>query len=368
MTRTHVSLFAGIGAMDIAAEHCGYETTHCVEIDPFCRGILAKRFPGATLHDDVCAVGAAELGVGMDLLSGGFPCQDLSSAGNGAGLEGARSGLWFEFLRIIRECRPKAVLIENVAVLKSRGLDVVVRGLADAGYGCWWDCVPALAVGAPHLRDRIWITAVPFDRMPPLSAFGASKAPAKMPRAGYASGSPTMPWLTEVAPHATIRMCKEAMGAVKGANGVTWLTKLDCPLFTTPSASSYGSNRGGAAGRVGPVRHSLPSMARNGSWPRLWPTPHGMRHPDAPRAAGPSGNEPGPLNPDWVEGLMLLPIGWTDPDCANPVQRDFQWVDARIPRTAASVPHRKQRLMACGNALVWQVAATRLQQLDRLMA
>ncbi len=172
MTRTHVSLFTGIGASDLAAEHLGYTTTHCVEIDPWNRDILHARFPNAWIFDNVCMVGARELGVGMDLMSGGFPCQDLSSAGKGGGLEAARSGLWFEFLRIIGECRPKQVLIENVAVLKSRGLNIVVKGLAEKGYGCWWDCVPAIAVGAPHLRDRIWITAVPFADMPPLAHIG----------------------------------------------------------------------------------------------------------------------------------------------------------------------------------------------------
>ncbi len=90
----HVSLFAGIGAMDIAAQHAGYATTDCVEIDPFCRKVLSLRFPNARLWEDVCAVGAQELGTGMDLLTGGFPCQDLSVAGAGAGLSASRPAWW----------------------------------------------------------------------------------------------------------------------------------------------------------------------------------------------------------------------------------------------------------------------------------
>lgn len=438
--RTHVSLFAGIGAMDIAAEAAGYTTTACVELDPWCRSILALRFPAAQLYADVRAVGAAELGVGMELMSGGFPCQDLSSAGNGAGLEGARSGLWFEFLRLIRECRPQRVLIENVAVLKSRGLDIVLKGLAEAGYGAQWDCVPALAVGAPHLRDRIWIDARRRDMscsVPPgakrISPYG------KMPRAGCMYVAGVRQYVYELPPQATIKMAKDAMGAEKRADGV-WLTKLDCPLFPTPTVADSRNSRNSTANRTpGGAGHSGTTLC---DFMRLWPTPHGMSHPNAPRAAGPSGNElghavnhearlwptatahprthtprpthhgmqlanevaaeearlwptptahlaggrvgqakrygpgirrsnlddavahvaRGPLNPDWVEGLMLLPIGWTNPDCAEPVQRDFAWVDASIPRTAASVPHRKQRLMACGNALVWPVAHDRLLQ------
>ena len=193
----------------------------------------------------------------------------MSSAGKGKGLDGARSGLWFEFLRIIDECRPDAVIIENVAVLRSRGLDVVIAGLASIGYGCWYDCFPALSVGAPHLRDRVWITAVPFWRMPPLGG-QIVKNPSKMPRAGASTILGTI----EREPRATVKACKAAMGAVRREDGVTWLTKTDSPLFPTPSASSYGSNQGGAAGRVGVVRHSLESMARN----RMWPT-RGMSHP-----------------------------------------------------------------------------------------
>ena len=260
--RTHVSLFAGIDAMSIAAERLGYTTTFAVEIDPFCQKVIAKRFPSTKILTDVRQVKGSDLGH-VTALSMGFPCQDLSSAGKAKGLDGARSGLWFEGLRIISECRPEIVLIENVAVLKSRGLDVVVNGLASIGYGCWWDCVPALAVGAPHLRDRIWITAVPYEMMPDLEGTPFKEIRAKFPRAGAS----TARGLIEMQPKATIKMCKEAMGAVKREDGVTWLTAIDSPLFPTPSSSSYGSNRGGAAGRVGPIRHSLASMARSGEWP-----------------------------------------------------------------------------------------------------
>lgn len=261
----HVSLFAGVDAIGIAAEQHGYTTVAAVDNDPFCQSVLRVRRPNATIYSDVRDVGVRELGTDIDLMSGGSPCQDLSTAGKGAGLRGDRSGLIFEFLRIISECRPRAVLIENVAVLRSRGLDVVLDGLASIGYGAWWDVVPALAVGAPHLRERIWITAVPAESMPVLSSFPAkalwTERP-KMPRSGYMLHG----FVDELEPQATQAMCKAAMGAVKDG-GTTWLTAIDSPLFPTPSASTYGSNRGGAAVRSVPPRHSLTSMAKSGMWP-----------------------------------------------------------------------------------------------------
>ncbi len=92
-----------------------------------------------------------------DLICGGFPCQDISYAGKGAGLDGSRSGLWYEFARVVRTLRPRIVLVENVAALLTRGLDAVLGTLASLGYDARWDCIPAAAVGAPHIRDRVFI-------------------------------------------------------------------------------------------------------------------------------------------------------------------------------------------------------------------
>jgi DNA (cytosine-5)-methyltransferase 1 len=97
----------------------------------------------------------------VDVLCGGFPCQDLSYAGKGAGLDGERSGLWAEYARLVRELRPRYVVVENVGALLARGIDVVLGDLAACGYDAEWDCIPASAVGAPHRRDRVWIVAYP---------------------------------------------------------------------------------------------------------------------------------------------------------------------------------------------------------------
>lgn len=152
------SIFAGIGGIDLGLERAGFTTRWLVELDPYARAVLARRFPAATLHSDVRRVGAHNLEP-VDLLCGGFPCQDISLAGDGAGLAGARSGLWFEYARIIKELRPSYVLIENVSALRSRGLARVLQDLAACGYDAEWDCLPASAFGADHERDRIWVVA-----------------------------------------------------------------------------------------------------------------------------------------------------------------------------------------------------------------
>jgi DNA (cytosine-5)-methyltransferase 1 len=155
------SLFAGIGGFDLGFERAGFETAWQVEIDPWCRKVLAKNSPNAERFDDVRTVGAHNLS-SVDVLVGGFPCQDISNAGLRAGIEGERSGLWGEFARIIGELRPRYVLVENVAALLGRGMGRVLGDLAEIGYDAEWEIVSAADVGAPHLRERVWILAYPM--------------------------------------------------------------------------------------------------------------------------------------------------------------------------------------------------------------
>lgn len=156
---TCVSLFSGIGGIDIAAHAAGFRTACFVERDRFCRAVLAHHWPGVPQFDDVVTFGdrhAAEF-VGADLLHGGFPCQDISAAGLGAGLSGARSGLWFAMLDCIGAVRPRFVLAENVGALRSRGIDTVLGGLESAGYAANALVVAADDMGAPHRRERVFI-------------------------------------------------------------------------------------------------------------------------------------------------------------------------------------------------------------------
>ncbi len=137
------------------------ETIAFCEIEPFCQAVLAKHWPNVPIFKDITKLSGADIEAigGCDVICGGFPCQDISTAGKGAGIEGSRSGLWKEYARLIGELKPRYVIVENVAALRSRGLGVVLRDLAALGYDAEWHCIPASAIGARHRRDRIWIVA-----------------------------------------------------------------------------------------------------------------------------------------------------------------------------------------------------------------
>ena len=158
------SLFSGIGGLEGGLERSGLgRVVWQCEIDPFCRKVLRKHWPDATIYEDVRSVGHGAARV--DVLCGGFPCQDVSLAGLGAGLAGARSGLWYEYLRIVEELAPSIVVIENVLGLRTRGLRDVLAGLAALGFDAEWTCVSAAELGAPHVRRRIFIVATHPDRI-----------------------------------------------------------------------------------------------------------------------------------------------------------------------------------------------------------
>jgi len=163
---THGSLFTGIGGLDLGAEMAAREfgvkikTIWQVERDPFCLRVLSRHWPDAERHDDIKKVGAHNL-ERPDIISGGFPCQDISVAGRQRGITGEQSSLWYEMLRIISDVGCRFAIVENVANLLVRGIDEVARGLAEGGYDCEWNTVSARDVGAPHLRKRIFIVAYP---------------------------------------------------------------------------------------------------------------------------------------------------------------------------------------------------------------
>jgi DNA (cytosine-5)-methyltransferase 1 len=148
--------------MDLGLDRSGMVCQWQVEIDPFRQEVLAKHWPNVERLGDVKKCGKHNLRA-VDLIAGGFPCQDVSNAGKRAGLDGTRSGLWYEFARIICELEPRWVLVENVPGLLSidngRGFGTVLRDLAQSGYDAKWDCIPAAAIGAPHRRDRVFVVA-----------------------------------------------------------------------------------------------------------------------------------------------------------------------------------------------------------------
>ena len=173
--REVLHLFAGAGGGILGSILKGEDIIGCVEIEQYPREVLLKRqqdgvLPVFPIWDDVTTfrLDNEETREYIEFLksrenltiAGGFPCQDLSVAGKGDGLKGERSSLWFEFLRIVCEIRPKYIFVENSAALIARGIDIVLGGLAKAGYDARWTVLSAEDVGAPHKRERIWIEAV----------------------------------------------------------------------------------------------------------------------------------------------------------------------------------------------------------------
>jgi DNA (cytosine-5)-methyltransferase 1 len=156
---TFGSLFAGIGGLDLGLERAGMTCRWQVEIDPFCVKVLEKHWPGVKRYGDIRELTGDELEP-VDLICGGFPCQDLSQAGKRVGIEGTRSGLWFEYARLVRRLRPRWVLIENVSgLLVYDAMRRVIGELAGCGYVGCWRCLRASDFGAAHLRKRVFIVA-----------------------------------------------------------------------------------------------------------------------------------------------------------------------------------------------------------------
>jgi DNA (cytosine-5)-methyltransferase 1 len=162
-----IDLFSGIGGFSLAAQWCWGDELEIVtfcEMDKFCQKVLKKHWPNVPIVEDVNEFHGTTFKA-VDLITGGFPCQDLSCAGKGAGIEGARSGLWQQLCRIISEVRPRYAIVENVTALlqgkRGAWFGRVLGDLAEIGYDAEWHCIPASRVGAPHKRDRIWIIAYP---------------------------------------------------------------------------------------------------------------------------------------------------------------------------------------------------------------
>jgi DNA (cytosine-5)-methyltransferase 1 len=153
------SLFSGIGGLELGLERASLgPVLWQVEKEPYCRAVLARHWPNAERFDDVRTVGKHNL-QRVRIMCGGFPCQDISYAGPGAGLAGERSGLWFEYARIIRELRPQFVIVENVSAFLVRGFGDVLGTLSACGYDAEWSVVSGCSVGATHVRRRVFIVA-----------------------------------------------------------------------------------------------------------------------------------------------------------------------------------------------------------------
>lgn len=155
------SLFSGIGGIELGFKREGFETKWFIEADEYCQRVLEKNFLGIPIYKDIRTVNFIEL-ERVDILTGGFPCQDISTANpKGEGISGSRSGLWSYYAEAIRILRPSYAVIENVPNLANRGFNVVLRDLAEIGYDAEWNVISARGVGARHLRRRLFIVAYP---------------------------------------------------------------------------------------------------------------------------------------------------------------------------------------------------------------
>lgn len=165
-----LDLFSGIGGFSLGLERAGMETVAFCEIEPFCQKVLKKHWPNVPIHDDVRTLDGKQYRGTIDVVCGGFPCQDLSTAGKQAGFGGERSSLYREMLRVVSDCRPKYAVFENVTGLLSgergRWFAQFLYDLAEVGYHAEWHCISASFLGAQHHRDRVWVIAYANSERP----------------------------------------------------------------------------------------------------------------------------------------------------------------------------------------------------------
>lgn len=241
----------------------------------------------------------------VDVLCGGFPCQDISLAGKGAGIGGARSGLWSEFARLVGELRPRYVVVENVPALLGRGVGRVLGDLAALGFDAEWDCLPASAFGAPHRRDRFWLVAYPGGE--------------QHEGAGYANGRATPAGLLK---------------GVADPQGEPFGTGL-C------EGESGGLGRGRPGDSGGEVPHAESNGRGQGRQGRPDPSREGEQEPV------------GPLQDPDERALLPWRVGGRVAQAGGP---EWWSVEPPVGRVAHGVPDRLDQLAALGNSLVPQIA------------
>jgi DNA (cytosine-5)-methyltransferase 1 len=313
-----LDLFSGIGGFSLGLERTGgFETVAFCEIEEFPRKVLAKHWPGVPIYNDVRTLTADVLardGIAVDVITGGFPCQDLSVAGKQRGMgEGTRSGLWSEIVRLVGELRPRYVIVENVAALLSgpaerRGgwFGRVLGDLAECGYDAEWENIPASALGAPHRRERVWLLAYPSEN---------------------ASADAT--W-TQGFQRNILAETGRPQASIGFAVGGSWSNDVANPTLMQRNGGDYHATVGMGAGPL--------SKLGDGSWAQH------LAHADGFNVQG---QQPRLVDPEeWQvagkrqAGSRNASIGW-------------EWAsEPNVGRVAHGVPDRTHRLAALGNAVV----------------
>ena len=254
-----LDIFSGIGGFSLGLEKAGMQTVAFCEINPSCQKILKTHWSSVPIFSDITSLTKKDFETlpKIDVIAGGFPCQDISCAGKQKGITGKRSGLWKEFKRLINELKPNYAIIENVANLRSKGLVAVLQDLWEIGYDAEWHCITASALGAPHRRDRIWIVAYPA-----CSSKRGLSSRKKKAKSMFGNNSKNV----------SNPNCKRLQG-YGGSQEISTICKQE-------QVSLYHCTRGIEQWKVEP--ESIPRLKDNS------------------------------LNPDWVEWLMGFPTGWTE--------------------------------------------------------
>tara|TARA_Y100001963_G_scaffold147349_1_gene223604 strand:- start:386 stop:1483 length:1098 start_codon:yes stop_codon:yes gene_type:complete len=347
----YISLFSGVGGLDRAVEsRFGAKPIAFVEANEYCRRVLKKRWPGVPVFDDVRTFSAK--GETPDLCIGGPPCQDLSTAGRGAGLlEGGRSSLFFDFARIVLEAKPKTLIIENVPALLSKWRRQVEGALP--GYRLTWVKVAAAHVpSCPHLRRRVFVIG---ER----GGSGSQVIDAgKLPKIDRWPSHNASTFQENQSPSTYLRRSAELVE--RGTRPIG----LQLPVAVQPASRWPTATRND-------YKNAGYQHARGKDFPAL---PGATGSATQRGGAQPTSEATGKLSPDWVELLMGFPHGWTDLACDQPIDKPFpapmvrgDWGDSpqhtfEPPRlTHNDKGDRRDRLKALGNAVV---SAQALMALD----
>jgi DNA (cytosine-5)-methyltransferase 1 len=317
-----LDLFSGIGGFSLGLDRAGgFETVAFCEIEPFPRRVLAKHWPEVPCYEDVTKLTGDILrrdGISVDVITGGFPCQDISVAGKQAGIgEGTRSGLWSEIVRLIGELSPRYVIVENVAALLSgpseqRGgwFGSILGDLAECGYDAEWENIPASAVGAPHRRERVWIVAYPAQHRWAIGGGGdVGRLPVEAAQFGI-RGKPCGACADGSAEPLADANSIGKLSADRGRTGRKAINDTGCEL----------------SGNGGPINVADAASQRQ----------QGQGQPQQPVSATPPSNRQAS-----ILGAVRVAREWS--------------IEPDVGRVANGVPQRVDRLKGLGNAVVPQI-------------
>lgn len=355
-------LFSGIGGAHKAASWAGIQTQSFCEIEKYPVSILNKRYPNIPVLPDVREVKGEIFNGKVEVIYGGSPCQDLSVAGNREGLDGERSKLWFEMLRIISEARPYFTIVENVRGAVNLALDTMRMGLEGEDYEVRPYVISASSVGAPHKRERLFIVGIRKDvaniLYKKLQGYELNKWndtqgwQNKNGSASQCDEDRVKLWPT---PSVCGNYNRKGASKTSGDGLATAVNKL----WPTPCANKISGYRSEGYGKCLP--QAVNEQIKEG---KLWPTPREFMYKDSVIDRGKSNIGEvvgGPLNPDWVEILMGLPIGYTDIDCEKPQKWEgfpapmgHEQYEYEPPRTITMGKNRTNRLKVLGNMVVPQ--------------